>query len=207
MDKETIHEQIDILIETLKEQHEGMKKHPNYISQIDVDLFLENIRDLYEFATVLGKMNDRGRKQNQGSPKNEMPVLAFAEPIVQTTNDYPKSSSKEKKINKLSSGVLFEDFAVVEVDIKVKEEPIILQKEAISDMRIAIGINDKFVFMNELFDGSLEEYNASIDLLNNCQNASDAEQHIYLELQPKYHWDMNSVAVKSLLDLVTRRFI
>jgi hypothetical protein len=226
MDKETIHEQIEILIETLKEQHDGMKdgiKNPdqrsNYISQIDIDLFLDNIRDLYEFSVVLGKMNDRDRRQiqspakekeatvNNYSPKKEIPAEIISEPVVPIVSEKPKSFPKEKKINKISSGVLFEDLTTVIEDIKPNQELDIPNKEPISDLKIAIGINDKFVFMNELFDGSLEEYNASIDLLNNCQNASEAEQKIFLELQPKYHWDMNSSVVKSLLALIERRFI
>src|ERR1035438_3328651 len=62
MDKETIHKQIEILIETIIEQHDSLKAHPDYIAQIDMDLFLENIRDLYEFSIVLDKMNTKDRK-------------------------------------------------------------------------------------------------------------------------------------------------
>jgi hypothetical protein len=219
MDKETIHEQIEILIETLKEQHEGMKDHPNYISQIDIDLFLENIRDLYEFSIVLGKLNDRDRKQIQSPPKEkveiiknypkekEIPVETIHEPIIPIHRDKPKPSESKKKVNKISSGVLFEEFSIAIEETKPKQEKIIQESEAISDIKTAIGINEKFLFMNELFDGSLEEYNASMDLINNCLNASDAEQKIFQELQPKYHWDMNSPNVKSLLTLVERRFI
>jgi hypothetical protein len=225
MDKETIHQQIEILIETLKEQHEGMKENGNHISQIDIDLFLENIRDLYEFSVVLGKMNDRDRKQNQ-APEKEAPVETKSEvltPVILPKEAEIKESfvwvpshpefipkekpPKEKKINKIGSGVLFEDMAPVIEDIKNKQEPVIPNNEPVSDLKSAIGINEKFLFINELFDGSLEEYNASIDLLNNCQNASEAEQKIFLELQPKYHWDMNNPATKSLMALVERRFI
>jgi hypothetical protein len=219
MDKETIHEQIEILIETLKEQHEGMKDHPNYISQIDIDLFLENIRDLYEFSIVLGKMNDRDRKQIQSPPKEkveiiknypkekEIPVETIHEPIIPILRDKPKASESKKRVNKISSGVLFEEFSIIIEEIKPIHENINPENEAITDIKTIIGINEKFLFMNELFDGNLEEYNASMDLINNCLNASDAEQKIFLELQPKYHWDMNSSIVKSLLTLVERRFI
>ena len=215
MDKETIQEQIEILIATLKEQHEGMKEHPKFVPQIDVDLFLENIRDLYEFSIVLGKMNERDRNKNQAHlkeiiehhpHKKEIPIIVSTESVIKSeskiensASEHRLNTSKEKKANKIISGILFEDNIP-------SEEPIMLQKDAVLDLKMAIGINQKFVFMNELFDGSLEEYNASIDLLNNCQNASEAEQQIFLELQPKYHWDMNNGAVKNLIALVERRF-
>ena len=196
-----------------------MKDHPNYISQIDIDLFLENIRDLYEFSIVLGKLNDRDRKQIQSPPKEkveiiknypkekEIPVETIHEPIIPIHRDKPKPSESKKKVNKINSGVLFEEFSITIEEIKPLQENINPKNEAITDIKTIIGINEKFLFMNELFDGNLEEYNASMDLINNCMNASDAEQKIFLELQPKYHWDMNSSIVKSLLTLVERRFI
>ncbi len=200
MDKETIHEQIEILIATLKEQHDGMQEHPKYISQIDVDLFLDNIRDLYEFSIVLGKMNERDRNKIQKTHSehantNNLKQIKKEDMLAKNHT----SNQKEKKLNKISSGVLFEDFIP-------HDKQVIMQKEAVMDLKTVIGINEKFVFMNELFDGSLEEYNSSIDLLNNCLTSAEAEQKIFLELQPKYHWEMNSSVVKNLLALLERRF-
>ena len=41
-----------------------------------------------------------------------------------------------------------------------------LQRKPVSDLISAIGINDKFLFLNELFGGSMEKYNKSIRSLN-----------------------------------------
>ena len=233
MDKETIHKQIEILIETIIEQHDGMKAHSDYIAQIDMDLFLENIRDLYEFSIVLDKMNERDRKQILGpetvgeSPKIKVEekknnvainIIEERQDVFSELNDNSeinvgnfnpekqKFIAKEKKTNNNVGGSLFEEGVAVVEEIKPKQSKKNSNKEIHTDLIKAIGINEKFLIMNELFDGSLEDYNATINQLNNCRDASEAEQQIFLEIQPKYSWDMNSAPVKLLQDLINNRF-
>ncbi len=44
----------------------------------------------------------------------------------------------------------------------------------LADIRAAIGINEKFLFINELFGGSLQEYNQAIQSLNQANGEEDA---------------------------------
>ena len=81
-----------------------------------------------------------------------------------------------------------------------------LQRKPVSDLISAIGINDKFLFLNELFGGSMEKYNKSIRSLNSFSTLLGAKTYMS-ELQIEFQWDCSSDAYKKLADLVERRFI
>lgn len=81
-----------------------------------------------------------------------------------------------------------------------------LQKKPIADLTTAVGINDKFLLLNELFGGSMEKYNKSIRALNNFSTLLGAKTYMS-ELQIEFQWDCESDAYKKLNDLVERRFI
>jgi hypothetical protein len=81
-----------------------------------------------------------------------------------------------------------------------------LQHEAaVKDLRTAIGINDKFLLVNELFSGSMEKYNKSIENLNDLKTLNGAL--IYMnELRIELQWNSSNEAYKKLLELVHRKY-
>ena len=81
-----------------------------------------------------------------------------------------------------------------------------LQRKPVADLMTAIGINDKFLLLNELFGGSMEKYNKSIRSLNNFSTLLGAKTYMS-ELQIEFQWDCDSDAYKKLADLIERRFI
>ena len=81
-----------------------------------------------------------------------------------------------------------------------------LQRKPVADLAAAIGINDKFLLLNELFGGSMEKYNKSIRALNNFSTLLGAKTYMS-ELQIEFQWDCESDAYKKLDNLVERRFM
>ena len=80
-----------------------------------------------------------------------------------------------------------------------------LQQNPVRDLKSAIGINDKFLFVNELFGGSMEKYNKSIENLNDLKTLNGAM--IYLnELKIELQWNSSNEAYQKLKDLVSRKF-
>lgn len=79
----------------------------------------------------------------------------------------------------------------------------ILRTKPLSSLNEAIGINDKFLFIREIFDGSTESYNEAIQQLEKVGNISDAMAVIM-----GYAGDNSgSEAVTQLVDLIKRKFI
>ena len=81
-----------------------------------------------------------------------------------------------------------------------------LQRKPVTDLMNAIGINDKFLLLNELFGGSMEKYNKSIRALNSFSTLLGAKTYMS-ELQIEFQWDCESEAYKKLDALVERRFM
>lgn len=82
----------------------------------------------------------------------------------------------------------------------------VLKHEPIKDLRKAIGINDRFVFINELFRGDEPMYERSIKTINSFHIFPEAEYWINRELVVKLGWDKDSEIVRHFYQLVKRRF-
>lgn len=73
--------------------------------------------------------------------------------------------------------------------------------QPIPDISVAIGINDKFRYIRELFDGDNVQYAETLRFLNNVKSETEAEKY----LEDKFEWDMEMKLVRSLLDLTSRK--
>lgn len=76
----------------------------------------------------------------------------------------------------------------------------------IKDLRKGIGVNDKFVFISELFGGDEGLYDRSIKTINAFHILPEAQYWINKELKAKLHWDDDSRTVQHFYELVKRRF-
>lgn len=80
-----------------------------------------------------------------------------------------------------------------------------IERSKFTDLRMAIGINEKFLFINELFEGNTTAYNKVIDELNTFQSLNGAKTHL-IELSVQFQWPQDSVAKEKLSRLVERKF-
>lgn len=76
-----------------------------------------------------------------------------------------------------------------------------LQSKPIKDLRNSIGMNEKFLFIKELFKGRPEKYNQCIDDLN--QSASYQEAISYI--RNNYSWEEDNDVVEKFINLVKRK--
>ncbi|GHV72273.1 hypothetical protein FACS1894201_00550 [Bacteroidia bacterium] len=75
----------------------------------------------------------------------------------------------------------------------------------IRDLKTAIGINEKFLFINDLFRGNMTEYKDTILALDEAVSREDAERLI-APLKTKYAWQDNTPAVDTFKEFLNRRF-
>lgn len=315
-----IKEEIDILIDTIREQHNIVKEYKGRIPQIELDIVMSNVRDLYEYLNELNKINNLRRTQQPIEvsteildkiahtkkektleevkevaqepliekevvsietieaplvevltpeldpiveeptvkiekteevvevPTPEEVIIAPAEEEIKPETDDvvlieeveeivieaeeqkepdPKKEVKEpKKPSKSEKPAIMDMFADSEktsLSDKFKDEKKSLneklgeekkeksladkiQKKPIKDLKTAIGINDKFIFINELFKGSLQEYNKAIETINAYN--SDSEAFLFIEeLKGKYNWEEKADVYVKLEEFVLRKFL
>jgi hypothetical protein len=75
----------------------------------------------------------------------------------------------------------------------------------IRDLKKAIGVNDRFLFITELFRGDETMYERSIKTINSFSILPEAEYWIQRELKTKIGWAESDV-VKQFDQLIKRRF-
>lgn len=74
--------------------------------------------------------------------------------------------------------------------------------EPLTDLRRAIGINDKFLMIRDLFGGDGAAYEDAIDALNGFEDLDDCMIHI----AENYAWNPNSDGAKFIMELLERKF-
>ncbi len=79
------------------------------------------------------------------------------------------------------------------------------QRAKVGDLTKAISINDKFIYIKELFHNRGEDFSTSIKLLNECKNMEEAFDCLE-ELKQKFFWDSKSDAYLSFCDLLRRKY-
>jgi hypothetical protein len=81
-----------------------------------------------------------------------------------------------------------------------------MQHNPIKDIKTAIGINDKFLFINTIFRGEISAYNKAIDRLNLLPDYYLA-LHFIDELKTDYGKEDNVVSFAKLMDIVKRKYL
>ncbi len=79
-------------------------------------------------------------------------------------------------------------------------------KSKIFDIKSAIPLNQKFIFISELFSGHSSEYEAAIAEINNCSELEEAKQLLKDKYLPKWKWDLNRKTVQDFFEIVSRKF-
>ncbi|MEI7896179.1 MAG: hypothetical protein WCJ26_04035 [bacterium] len=231
MNKEIIKDEGKWLLEAINEQHEAIHAHREKIPQIEFDILMENVRKFYENMHILQRLNDPalypGTKKEAVKVKEPEVVAArpdvpkIPEPVTfQNTpvqfkpagpppsvkQDQPspaKKSSRPQEIDLFAS-----DEPTYSIRLKEAREKSLgpkIPSERIENLKAAITINEKFMFINELFDGNLREYNETVETLNGFKALDQAADYLDL-MRKKNFWNTGSNAFKKLKELVERRF-
>jgi hypothetical protein len=139
----------------------------------------------------------------------EIPTLAHQEEVVANT---VVTKEPAKRIEKTPVVEFNNSFAPhgESLNEKLKEEKLevatALQGTPIRDLKKAIGINDRFLFVNDLFRGDENMYERSLKTINGFTIYPEAEYWIQRELKVKLSWPDNSETVKLFDQLIKRRF-
>lgn len=135
-----------------------------------------------------------------------VPTLVHQEITIQE----PEPIVNEKQVFELKDVLADETVDTASLNDKLKIEQIevatVLQSSPVKDLKKAIGINDRYLFINELFRGDEDMYERSIKTINSFNIQAEAEYWIQRELKVKLGWMDDSEAVKTFDQLIKRRF-
>lgn len=181
------------------------------VDEQEIEAELEEIRKKAEFAQ---KLQAAQAKMKPGILFDfEDDPVAGSIPTLVSRNRQKKPAEKSHEINLTTPINKPEIIAPKEGDSindQLKEETRevvqFLGDAPIKDLRKAIGINDRYVFINELFRGDENMYERSVKTINNFSAHVEAQYWMERELKVKLGWDPDKQLVKDFYALVKRRF-
>ena len=80
------------------------------------------------------------------------------------------------------------------------------QKRKIDSIKENISLNQRFLFINNLFGSDSSIFNSAIDELEQSKSFSEARDKMIKKYMPKYNWDLNSPEAEEFFDILKRRF-
>jgi hypothetical protein len=123
-------------------------------------------------------------------------------------NDVPTLSDRKKDIFELNQTIAASGQSSMNEKLRVEKTELgnVLHETPVKDLKKAIGINDRYLFINELFRGDETMYERSIKTINSFSILPEAEFWILRELKLKLAWSENSDTVALFDQLIKRRF-
>lgn len=142
------------------------------------------------------------KKEAEPGPYEEEDKFEYFNPMV----EIPTLALKQQEVNETLSQQESLNDRLKQQSSSQKEVAQNISTGPIKDLRKGIGINDQYLFINELFRGDQTMYDRSIKTINSFNIYGEAELWIKRELKLKLGWNENSHASVLFDQLVRRRF-
>jgi hypothetical protein len=140
-------------------------------------------------------------------PNPEIPTLAHQAETSETHVQHKAQKPVKKQSVEFNSALALQAESLNE---KLKEEKVevmtALQDAPVRDLKKAIGVNDRYLFVNDLFRGDESMYERSIKTINSFNIFPEAQYWIQRELKVKLSWPDNSETVRLFDQVIKRRF-
>ncbi len=179
---------------SLEKKTEEHEEKTIEVLQVDEKEIEEELEQIKKTAEAKNKMSVHAKPALLFDPMEDVPTLTHQTPVANNSGEINDivSQKKESLNEKLNQNK-------TELSQKLNEEPV-------KDLRKAIGVNDRFLYINELFRGDEAMYERSIKTINNFTIFAEAEFWIRRELKLKIGWNDSNAVVKQFDQLVRRRF-
>ncbi|MCC6691283.1 MAG: hypothetical protein IT235_07090 [Bacteroidia bacterium] len=190
MDKNQIRKDIESLIDNIKVHFDNALDH-DHIPQLELETIVNKIEKLHQKAIILHYLNERHSIELMDDSDNKVTTNTDSSSQAPVQTDLFGSTvvSKTSSSTTAKSALLSEK----------KQEPI-------TDINTAIGINEKFQFINELFEGNMNEYTAAISQLNNYASLAEAQSYLN-SIMEIYKWKDGNPVSEKFIKIVRRKLL
>jgi hypothetical protein len=170
------------------------------ILQVDEAEIEAELEEIKRNAEVIQQISVHNKPQIIFETDDEIPTLKQQQPIRSAISNIEQPKEINETVSNNQSS-LNEKLKQSKIDLGDT-----LTETSIRDLRKGIGVNDRFLFINELFRGDEVAYERSIKTINSFSIYAEAEYWIERELKVKNGWDAGNEMVTQFYQLVKRRF-
>ncbi|RCH54215.1 hypothetical protein DJ568_13020 [Mucilaginibacter hurinus] len=184
----------------------------------EADLWEDEDEELYDSEDIIeeeGVTEESEPQAVETEPINTMPV-EDAEPEADD-NDEPEITAVETRpINTMPATEPRFDDAATKSDEPVrtinqrisdqlgeKKQPV---PPPVSDLKSAINLNDKLLYIKDLFNGYSLAYSEAIEILNRFHSFDEADRFLNANYVVKNNWESKQATATKFYDLLKRRY-
>ncbi|WP_301920700.1 hypothetical protein [Ferruginibacter sp.] len=163
------------------------------VLQVDEAAVEAELEEIKRNATVIQNFSANSKPAMLYESADDIPTLIHQPSVVQNREINESVRNENLSLNDSLKGV------ANELSFKLGDGPV-------KDLKKAIGLNDRFLFISELFRGDEAMYERSIKTINSFSIWPEAEYWIKRELKIKIGWHDNHPVVQQFDQLIRRRF-
>jgi len=208
----------------------------NLNDNADIDLLKKEVQQIYEELCILAylkshpELKKRKKIKKKSKQKYEGYNLFSIEEEIGVDANFEDIFVKKEKDELESIDMPFDVSASLEdkiesdnnADIRLKEESVEVTKESQSinsqtktrtslndkiNKSITVDLNDRIAFVNNLFNGSQEDFNRVLSQLNSFENENEAKDFLLNQVKPDYSWQGHESYEERLIFLIERKFM
>lgn len=216
MDRKAILERIGEIIADLNEQYQHLAEHDRS-DRLESELFAANAKFLSNHIQILQKLSE-----DEGQLPEAASALEIAEPLVQVKAVPEESMHTEQSVHpeievlsEPAAHLPLADQVLAEVppsrnDLMANRTEQNLaakfSQEPLQDLKRSISLNEKLVFVKDLFSGYSLAYQEALDQLERLNDFESASNYLNSHYVEQYKWAEKSATAEKFYALLRRRF-
>lgn len=215
MTKEQLGKEIKDLVRSIK-THYTFVEDEDRIPLIELELITSKIRKLYEKSVIFNFLNspdedflsmERSRKLGIKSNFEKINKEIALEPKIEAVHVNKSTDDKLKGEKEIAEIVAHEPTSkpILTQQVSVLEIKSSTGNKVYKDLKLLVGINDKFLLINNLFGRSDQEYKESIEKLSALQSFDESIEFL-AQLASQKAWNTESYAYVRLLQIIEKRY-
>lgn len=171
-----------------------MQRHQQEVPQLVIDRLKEAVNQLHDEAQLIENESSPGVPVTEVAEQPAMPVTA-QEPAPEPVKKEPAQAPEPVEAEETTAPAEPQEATAPTVNAAEK-------KHEQHDVTAAFSINDRFLFLRELFDGNSQQFNDAIGVIQRMSNIDQVQQFVTDVLQ----LDSSNDIVKEFIRLINLSF-
>ena len=171
-----------------------MQRHQQEVPQLVIDRLKEAVNQLHDEAQLIENESSPGVPVTEVAEQPAMPVTA-QEPAPEPVKKEPAQAPEPVEAEETTAPAEPQEATAPAVKAAEKQH-----KQ--HDVTAAFSINDRFLFLRELFDGNSQQFNDAIGVIQRMSNIDQVQQFVTDVLQ----LDSSNDIVKEFIRLINLSF-
>lgn len=189
-------------------------ENKNINTETQPPIYSSTVQEMIQNATVINTVEQSPSTMETSisikEKAEEIPVIhrAIEEKTIESRIQEVKAATRFEEVRTIGStyapGESVSDKIIKtntgkSISEKIKSQPL-------ADLKRSIGINERFAFINELFQGDQQLYHQSIERINSLNVYDQAKNIIHQELMGQLNWKEDNPRFQEFDELIKRRF-